>query len=198
MSSIVSPRFESVVRFDFTRLHQRRKATSILMRYLMSLRFHQIFKILPGIKLNLSKSGFSLSFGTRGLSLNLGKRGTMGTIGIPGTGLSYRKKLKNFFSLTPPDENSYPTNGNHDQETNEAARLSNLNRRASRAGLPYGTMPPNDLEEGFHKFEPWGIFILWTIALFIILFFPFGMGAIIAPIPAWVFSKITMRKLRNG
>lgn len=48
---------------------------------------------MPGLKLNLSKSGASLSAGVRGAHLNFGSRGVYGSVGIPGTGLSYRQRL---------------------------------------------------------------------------------------------------------
>ncbi|MEP9403520.1 DUF4236 domain-containing protein [Sphingomonas sp. VNH70] len=59
----------------------------------MGFRFQKRISILPGVRLNLSKSGASWSFGPRGASVNLGKRGVYGTVGVPGTGLSYRERL---------------------------------------------------------------------------------------------------------
>src|SRR6476659_3454043 len=44
-------------------------------------------------RLNLSKSGASLSVGGRGNVVTLGRRGVRHTVGIPGTGLSYSHKL---------------------------------------------------------------------------------------------------------
>jgi len=57
----------------------------------MSFRFWRRVKILPGVTLNLSKSGGSLSFGPRGAKLTVGPRGRRTTVGIPGTGLFYTK-----------------------------------------------------------------------------------------------------------
>lgn len=59
----------------------------------MGFRFRRSFKIGPGIRLNVSKSGVSTSIGTRGATVNVGPRGTRGTVGIPGTGMSYSEKL---------------------------------------------------------------------------------------------------------
>jgi hypothetical protein len=53
------------------------------------LRFRRTFRIAPGLRLNLSKSGVSASVGRRGLWFTVGPRGTRETVGIPGTGLSY-------------------------------------------------------------------------------------------------------------
>lgn len=59
----------------------------------MGLRFYRRFKILPGLSLNLSGSGLSASFGPRGAKLTVGPRGVWSSLGVPGTGLSYREKL---------------------------------------------------------------------------------------------------------
>lgn len=59
----------------------------------MSWRFRQSFKVIPGLKLNLTKSGLSASIGGAPFSLNLGPRGLYGTASIPGTGVSFRQKL---------------------------------------------------------------------------------------------------------
>ncbi len=54
----------------------------------MTLRFRRSFKVLPGIRLNLSKRGVSTSIGVRGAHVTLGRTGVRTTVGIPGTGLS--------------------------------------------------------------------------------------------------------------
>jgi tetratricopeptide (TPR) repeat protein len=59
----------------------------------MSFRFWRRVKIAPGLTLNLSKSGGSLSFGPRGAKLTVGPRGRRATVGIPGTGLFYTTKI---------------------------------------------------------------------------------------------------------
>jgi hypothetical protein len=59
----------------------------------MGLRFRKRFKIAPGLSVNLSKSGTSLSVGKPGATLNLGKHGARVTTGVPGTGLSYSQQL---------------------------------------------------------------------------------------------------------
>lgn len=72
----------------------------------MSFRFKKSIKILPGIKLNISKNGVnSVTIGKSGASLNLSKKGKQATVGLPGTGLSYSKKFSsniNTSSKSPP------------------------------------------------------------------------------------------------
>jgi hypothetical protein len=60
----------------------------------MSLRFHQRISLFPGVRLNLSRSGVSVSLGVPGATLNFGGHtGPTVTVGVPGTGLSYRHQL---------------------------------------------------------------------------------------------------------
>ena len=50
-------------------------------------------RILPGLNLNFSGSGVSLSAGVPGARVTFGPRGTYASAGIPGTGLSYRQRI---------------------------------------------------------------------------------------------------------
>jgi Protein of unknown function (DUF4236) len=59
----------------------------------MGFRFQKRIPILPGVRINLSKSGASASLGPRGADVNIGAGGVTTNAGIPGTGLSYRSKL---------------------------------------------------------------------------------------------------------
>ena len=55
----------------------------------MGLRFRRSIKLLPGVRLNFSRSGVSTSVGVRGAHVTLGHGQVRETVGIPGTGLSY-------------------------------------------------------------------------------------------------------------
>ncbi len=59
----------------------------------MGWRFRHSFKVIPGVRLNLSKSGLSCSIGGAPLTMNIGPRGVYGTASIPGTGISYRERF---------------------------------------------------------------------------------------------------------
>lgn len=67
--------------------------TTERFRKLEMIRFQKRLSLLPGVRLNISKSGISTSLGPRGASINVGRRGIYGNIGVPGTGLSYRQRL---------------------------------------------------------------------------------------------------------
>src|SRR5579864_1151617 len=56
----------------------------------MGWRFRHSFKVIPGVRLNLSKSGLSASIGGAPFTMNVGPRGVIGTASLPGTGISYR------------------------------------------------------------------------------------------------------------
>lgn len=53
----------------------------------MSIRFRKSFKVAPGVRLNVSKSGLGMSVGTRGARVGVGPRGAYTSVGIPGTGI---------------------------------------------------------------------------------------------------------------
>lgn len=69
----------------------------------MGFRFRKSIKIIPGVRLNLGKSGSSLSFGGKGFTVNVNKKGTRTTVGLLGTGLSH--------STYQPHGNITPSSG---------------------------------------------------------------------------------------
>jgi len=79
----------------------------------MGLRFRRYFGLLPGIRLNLSKKGASVSVGRPGLTANLSKHGIRKTVSLPGTGLSYITYQKH-------PETGAPEEG--DPQTDDAAK----------------------------------------------------------------------------
>jgi uncharacterized protein DUF4236 len=60
----------------------------------MGFRFQKRFRILPGVRINLSKSGLSTSLGGKGMTVNLRGDKVRTTVGIPGTGLSYSESSR--------------------------------------------------------------------------------------------------------
>lgn len=75
----------------------------------MSLRFRRSIKLAPGIRINFSGSGLSMTMGPRGASVSVGRRGTYLNTGIPGTGLYSRTKLSGTGTSDRPSS-SPPTN----------------------------------------------------------------------------------------
>lgn len=77
----------------------------------MGLRFRQSFQLFPGVRLNLSGSGVSASFGVPGATINVGGRGVRSTVGIPGTGVSFSQSHSSEGSTpaAPPQAPPTPT-----------------------------------------------------------------------------------------
>jgi len=59
----------------------------------MGFRFRKSIRVLPGVRINLSGKGASLSVGRPGATVNFSQRGTRVTAGLPGTGLSWSQQL---------------------------------------------------------------------------------------------------------
>lgn len=59
----------------------------------MGFRFFRRLRIFPGLTVNLSKVGASLSVGARGAHVTFGRRGVRETVGIPGTGIYYTELI---------------------------------------------------------------------------------------------------------
>lgn len=59
----------------------------------MGIRYRKRIKILPGVNINISKSGISTTIGPKGCSVNIGKNGTYLNAGIPGTGIYSRERI---------------------------------------------------------------------------------------------------------
>ena len=57
----------------------------------MAFRFQRSIKLMPGVRLNFSKTGIGASFGVPGLRVGYGPRGRTRSVGIPGTGMSWRE-----------------------------------------------------------------------------------------------------------
>jgi hypothetical protein len=70
----------------------------------MGWRFRHSFKVIPGVRLNLSKSGLSASIGGAPFTLNVGPRGVYGTASLPGSGISFRERLTGGSEISHPTE----------------------------------------------------------------------------------------------
>ena len=55
----------------------------------MGLRFYRRVHLCPGLSVNLSRSGPSLTMGVRGAHVTLGRGRVTKTVGLPGTGIFY-------------------------------------------------------------------------------------------------------------
>ncbi|PZO54757.1 MAG: hypothetical protein DCF15_11460 [Phormidesmis priestleyi] len=105
----------------------------------MGFRFRKSVKIAPGVKLNLSKSGGSLSLGGRGATVNISNRGVRSTYSLPGTGISY-------VTQTSSDRN---TRSSSSYSSNRSAykELLRQQKEEEKQSLL------REAEEGYHLFQ---------------------------------------------
>ena len=59
----------------------------------MSWRFRKSFKVMPGLRLNVSRRGVSATIGAAPFSVSVGPKGVYQELSIPGTGLSHRERI---------------------------------------------------------------------------------------------------------
>ena len=86
----------------------------------MGWRYRKRIKILPGIHINISKSGISTNVGVKGASVTFGPKGTYVNAGLPGTGLYRRDKV----SIPQKEENTNSFLNYTDSTTEEAGKFN--------------------------------------------------------------------------
>ena len=59
----------------------------------MSWRFRKSFKVIPGVRLNLTARGLSATFGAAPFSINVGPKGVYRNVSIPGIGIWDRQRI---------------------------------------------------------------------------------------------------------
>jgi hypothetical protein len=124
----------------------------------MPVRFRKSFTLFPGVKVNLSKGGMSITVGTKGMHLNFSKRGVRQTVGLPGSGISESSYLvKN----EPKSETE--KSAEKDEQKSEEAVAEKPKRRTRRAMRARAS-------------SPWGFFAFVLIAVVIIYFGGMALG----------------------
>lgn len=85
----------------------------------MGFRLYKRVSLAPGLRLNLSRSGPSLTLGGGGLHYTVGRRGTRTSVGIPGTGAYYTRqhswsaRAAPAATSAPPPSSLAPTASTH-------------------------------------------------------------------------------------
>jgi hypothetical protein len=118
----------------------------------MPVRFRRTFTLFPGVKVNVSKGGMSISVGRKGFTLNFSKHGIRQTTGIPGSGISHTSYL-----VKNDDEDEKEKENEKEEHASEEADDKPKQRRTRRS-----------VRERVSS--PWGFFLFVFIALFFIYF----------------------------
>lgn len=92
----------------------------------MAFRFHKRVKLAKGAWVNVSKTGLSLSFGVKGVTGNVSRRGLTTSLNIPGSGLSYRKRLLKFNGKKGSAGKQKPSKRTIQKAQAQQARAQNL------------------------------------------------------------------------
>jgi len=117
----------------------------------MPIRFHRQFTLFPGVKVNVSKTGMSITIGGKGFHLNLSKRGVMQTTNLPGKGLSHRS----YILKTDADEDR---KDNEEEEKDSSNKSEAKPKRRARTTAKQPTT------------SSWGFFLFVLVAMFFIYF----------------------------
>src|SRR5512147_3070511 len=105
----------------------------------MPIRIRKSINLFPGVKVNFSKGGTSITVGKKGFHLNFSKRGVRQTVGIPGTGISET----NYIVKNDPDEDD----DKDKKETKKEERVVEADDKPRRR-------PRRDARE--RESSPWG------------------------------------------
>jgi hypothetical protein len=70
--------------------------------------FRQRLRILPGVYLNFSRAGVSVSVGAPGYRITVGKDGISETVSIPGTGVYRRRRVSGPLTPAGPTQPTTP------------------------------------------------------------------------------------------
>ncbi len=108
----------------------------------MPIRIRKTFTLFPGVKVNVSKGGTSITVGKTGFHLNFSKRGVRETVGLPGSGIS--------------ETNYILKNKEKKEAQREASNIEVEHERHTRRSARERTS------------SPWGFFLFVLIALFLI------------------------------
>jgi hypothetical protein len=92
----------------------------------VGLRFFRRMTLTPGVRMNLSRSGPSLSFGVRGAHVTVGSHGVRRTVGVPGTGLFYTSTSGHHTGVHSARHFAPPKAA--DRSTDLIAKLTDLHR----------------------------------------------------------------------
>ena len=148
----------------------------------MELRYRKSTEVLPGVKLNLSKSGISTSVGKRGAKLNFSRRGTRATVGLPGSGLSYStmigKRRSRRVSSRSASRSSLAADRERimrDYDVSER-QMRRFERKVKRHPKRYARMAKNTTDQEMADYIKYGYWnpkrirvLLWVILFCLIL-----------------------------
>ena len=159
-------------------------------------------QIVPGIRLNLSRSGLSFSFGARGFHYTIGGKGTRATLGIPGSGLfwtSYQPYSSSSWFAARLDSNSPRPTPEPPSDAAPARSFASAEIEQLVAGSTSELAP---LLDAARKQFPWHLLVLAVAAVISAVAIgydlqPLAVGAFVFGLVAWLLMFALDRKRRT-
>ncbi len=116
----------------------------------MGLNFRKSIKIANGLKLNVSKSGVSLTAGKKGMHYTINSKGkSTASVGIPGTGVSYRKSFDTFGGLSK----LFGGDSNNEKKTTKKETLTKNNDSLTKNNVTEKIEKDNNNSEDLVKYN---------------------------------------------
>lgn len=113
----------------------------------MGWRLFRRIRIAPGIRINLSRSGPSLSVGPRGFQKTIGRKGVRTTVGRPGTGIFHTDVEPGIRRPAASDPGALPavtrSPSRRTSDRTAGPRCLEVPRRGRRAALSHADRRPN-------------------------------------------------------
>src|SRR5690349_4711796 len=103
----------------------------------MPVRIRKSFNLFPGVKVNMSKGGMSISVGRKGFHLNFSKRGVRQTVGLPGSGISE----SSYLFKNKEDENQKESQAEKEQQASEEVNETPKRKRTRRSAREHVSSP---------------------------------------------------------
>ena len=126
----------------------------------MPVRFRRTFTLFPGVKVNVSKGGMSITVGRKGFHLNFSRHGVRQTTGLPGSGISHTSYL-------------YKNDDEEDEKGRKETEEGSSSKEKSEE-KPTRQRTKRTIRE--HASSPWGFFVFILLALFFIYFGANALG----------------------
>jgi Protein of unknown function (DUF4236) len=169
----------------------------------MAFRFRRTLGIVPGIRLNLSRRGPSVSLGVRGLHYTVGLKGARTTVGIPATGASWtsyrpyssgrRSQLRNRPDATAPGTSPVlPEKATSDDPTAKVFESAPIERLG--AGSTSELAPVLDAARKQWGYSPVVLAVAFLLVGLAVLSNAAIVGAIVFGIIAWSAALLIDRK----
>jgi hypothetical protein len=158
-------------------------------------------QIVPGIRLNLSRSSPSFSFGARGLHYTIGGKGTRTTVGIPGSGLSWTS----YHPYSSSSRSAARLGGGSPRPTPEppsAAPARSFESAKIEQLVAGSTSELAPLLDAARKRFPWHLLVLAVAVAISVLAIgydlqPVAVGALVFGLVAWTVMFVLDRRKRT-